>query len=96
MKKLTVNLTGREYEIFIGSGLLDDIGTIIKSSFSPDKIIIVTDDNVNRLYGNVVRNKLMQAGFSVKLVSDVDKRQSETSRYRFCSPVMSFTKIIVW
>ncbi len=78
MKKLTVNLTGREYEILIGSGLLDNIGTIIKSSFSPDKIVIVTDNNVNQLYGNDVRNKLMQAGFSVKLVSLAPGEQTKS------------------
>ena len=51
MKTLRVNLPNREYDILIGKNLLDDAGDIIKERFAPPKAVIVTDENVNALYG---------------------------------------------
>ncbi len=69
MRTLRVNLPGREYDILIGKNFLDHVGEILKERFSPSKIVIVTDDNVNALYGIRVQNSMERAGFCVKLIS---------------------------
>lgn len=69
MKTLRVNLVGREYDILIEENLLSKTGKLIKERFLPSKIFVVTDDNVNALYGSVVTESLKEFGFEVKLVS---------------------------
>ncbi len=69
MKTLHVNLQDRGYDILIKKGLLADVGKHIKERFSPDKIFVVTDDNVNNLYGEQVVTALEDEGYIVKLIS---------------------------
>lgn len=69
MKTLHVNLQDRGYDILIKKGLLADVGKHIKERFSPDKIFVVTDDNVNNLYGDQVVTALEKEGYTVKLIS---------------------------
>ena len=78
MKTLRVNLTGREYDILIENNLLCKIGELIKERFSPSKIFVVTDDNVNNLYGNTVTDSLKKSGFNVKLVSLTPGEQTKS------------------
>lgn len=69
MKTLRVNLPNREYDILIGKNLLADAGNIIKERFAPPKAVIVTDENVNALYGASFVKSMENAGIPVKLVS---------------------------
>lgn len=78
MKSLTVNLTGKDYDILIGKSLLSSIGTLIKERFSPNKIVIVTDDTVNELYGNNVVENLQSEQFTVKLISLTPGEQAKS------------------
>lgn len=78
MKTLRVNLIGREYDILIEKNLLNCVGELIKERFSPAKIFVVTDDNVNALYGEKVINSLKKAGFNVKLVSLTPGEQTKS------------------
>ena len=55
MKSLKVNIPGKEYDIFIEIGLIDKSGEMIKSIFDGEKIAVVTDSNVNPLYGERVK-----------------------------------------
>ncbi len=78
MKTLRVNLIGREYDILIAGNLLEHVGELIKERFSPSKIFIVTDDNVNTLYGKKVTDSLKNSGFNVKLVSLTPGEQTKS------------------
>jgi len=50
-KKIKVNLKERSYDVVIGSGVLADIKKYV-SKFSRNQIVIITDYNVDTLYGN--------------------------------------------
>jgi 3-dehydroquinate synthase len=63
MKKVTVELGDRSYDIIIGSGNLSGIGEKLKSfRFSP-KVAVVSNPTVFALYGHQVINSLEAAGF---------------------------------
>ncbi|WP_086313100.1 3-dehydroquinate synthase [Enterococcus sp. 7F3_DIV0205] len=61
--KLTVNLPNHSYDLTIEKGLLKDIGPWTKKLWSPQKIVIITDTNVQPLYGDQVYKSLKDAGF---------------------------------
>ncbi|MBM7688667.1 3-dehydroquinate synthase [Enterococcus ureilyticus] len=61
--KLTVTLPNHAYDLTIEKGLLSGIGQWAKTLWSPQKIVIITDSNVQPLYGNKVKKSLEEAGF---------------------------------
>lgn len=63
MAELNVDLGLSSYIIHIGSGNLDSIGTILKGLNLTNKALVVSDDNVNGLYGEKLAVLLAQAGF---------------------------------
>ncbi len=64
MKSLTVELSGRSYEIKIGSGLLAQCGELIGAVTDAQMLAVVTDSNVAPLYLEAVEKSLTAAGFS--------------------------------
>ena len=63
MQEIRVNLAERSYDIAIGSGMLDEIGSKLRSfSFSPN-IALVSNPTVFGLYGERVLNAVRNAGF---------------------------------
>ncbi len=63
MRIVKVN-TQAEYNVIIGTGILDDIGDHTSELFSPCTACIISDDTVNSLYGERVKNSLNKSGFS--------------------------------
>jgi len=53
-----------EYEVLIGKGILDNVGEYLAKLKKPCRAAVVTDENVNKLYGVRVINSLESAGFS--------------------------------
>ena len=67
MKKLTVALPGREYDILIQNGLLDRVGGHCRTALPrARRIAVVTDSNVAPLYLERVVKSLEAEGFCVK------------------------------
>ncbi len=64
MKTITVSAS-RTYDIKIGSGLLNTVGTEAVKLGKAAKVCIVSDSNVFPLYGQQVSESLKQSGFSV-------------------------------
>lgn len=64
MRKLEVRAS-KNYEIHIGSGLLDNLSTYLDQFRKNIKICIVTDDNVEKYYLSKVRDNLAAAGYTV-------------------------------
>ena len=64
MKQITVT-TNTSYDIFIGSGLLEQAGELISGAEKSKKCVIVTDSNVDPLYGNKTQESLEKSGFTV-------------------------------
>ena len=68
MKKIDVHLQDDSYSIFIGRNFLSGIGSLIKNKYSFDKVVIVTDDIVDSLYGEVVENSLLKEYISARRI----------------------------
>lgn len=67
MKKLTVDLKDLSYDILIDSGLRHRFDLEIKKVFNGDKIAVITDENLNEIYGEeLLRN--LEKSFSVKFI----------------------------
>ena len=55
----------KSYEVVIGRGIIDRAGEYLKSVLDTCKIAIITDDIVDKLYGNAVETSLLKNGYSV-------------------------------
>jgi len=69
MQTLCINLPGREYEIKIKKGILDESGKLIGKIFSPCRVAIVTDSNVGPLYSKRLLDSLKDSGFNPFLIT---------------------------
>lgn len=64
--KLSIDLPNINYDIKIEKGLLDKVADEINGIFKGNKIFILTDENVDKYYGNKVLNNLINAEYQVK------------------------------
>ena len=60
-----VETATQRYPIFVGYGLLDKLGEELKRVTSSHVAIVISDENVSRLYGDRVEKVLRNAGFAV-------------------------------
>lgn len=63
--ELRINLTEQSYPIYIGRGILGRLGEEIKQIYYNKKIAVVTDENVDKFYGQKVKDTLEKSGFQV-------------------------------
>lgn len=63
MKTIKVTAS-KNYEVLVGSGLLEELGVRIKAVTKAQKIAIVSDSNVWPLFGRKAVNSLERAGYS--------------------------------
>ena len=77
MKKISVNLAERSYEILIENKLRDSMGSYIKNIFKGKKVAIITDHNLNDLYGLEIKNNLEKEGFEANIISIKPGEQSK-------------------
>ncbi len=68
MRRVRVRLGSNSYEIQIGSGLLAQTGQRLKELGFGDKLVIVTDPTVKGLYGDMLKQSLINDGFKVALL----------------------------
>ncbi len=64
MKKLTVNVDNG-YDILIEKGLIEKTGELVKSVLPSNKIILISDTTVYRLYGDKVKASLEEQKYQV-------------------------------
>lgn len=77
MKRLTINLNNQSYNILIKRNLKNDFGIHIKEVFNGKKICIITDNNLNKLYGVKISQLLRKHGFEIKIISIVPGEKSK-------------------
>lgn len=65
MRRVEVGGVKNPYEVLIGEGILNELGTVLKSVVNAEKAVIITDDNVDRLYSDEVKDILQESGFEV-------------------------------
>jgi 3-dehydroquinate synthase len=64
LRSITVDLGNRAYEVVVGKSLLRQAGPALHNLGFAGHVVIVTDANVSRLYGESLSSSLVQAGFS--------------------------------
>lgn len=69
MKTVEVGLGERAYPILVQQGVLDAIGDDLRQRALGKRYFIITDDQVNRLYGERLRNSLSSAGLQHDLLT---------------------------
>ncbi len=79
--KITVNAS-KKYDVVIGSGIIDQVGAIIKGVLTAKTVAIITDDVVDALYASVVEDSLQREGFStIKYVFANGEKSKNISTY---------------
>lgn len=92
MKRIPVK-TGNPYEVLIGKSILTDIGDFSFNLFSPCKVCIITDYQVDILYGLTVEDSLSSSGFHVFKYSFEPGEGSKTlSSYSNCLEFLAKNK----
>lgn len=69
MKKIDVKLIDREYRILIEPGILKTLPSVLSKFISKKNVLIVTDDNVNKLYGKNVLKKVSSIAAKSTIIS---------------------------
>ena len=64
MKKIRITAS-KNYDVIIGTSLIENIGQHIQQIKAKGKVCIISDTNVWPLYGNVVSSSLICSGFDV-------------------------------
>lgn len=65
MKKLSISLPDKQYDILIEKGLIEKIGDHIKNLYTGKRLYIITDSNVNHIYRNDIEKYLKKSDFEV-------------------------------
>lgn len=78
MKKIDVNLGDRSYGIVIMPGLIDDLANKISKLAAKRNILIITDDNVKKLYGDKVLKKVSSVALKATIASIPPGEASKT------------------
>jgi shikimate kinase/3-dehydroquinate synthase len=60
-----VHTSSSEYPVFVGWGIVDQLGEKMKQAGLSGTANIISDENVFSIYGNVVKKSLQRAGFAV-------------------------------
>ena len=64
----TVNVSAsKNYNVYIGKGLVDSCGEMVKDLVKGRKCVVISDSNVAPLYAQRVKESLEKAGFSAEL-----------------------------
>lgn len=69
MKKISVNAS-KTYDVIIGKGLLDSLALLLSNANISGRLAIITDRNVDRMYGNKVLSVLSSNYNCIKYVTD--------------------------
>ncbi len=69
MKSLHVNLGSNSYDILIGFDLINNTSEYIKDLFNGKKILIITDENLEKLYSKQLKDNLESSNYEVDIFS---------------------------
>ncbi len=91
--KVKVKLSDRSYDILIGSGLIVDSGRLIKASLpNASRLVVITNDEINKLYGRNLKTSLKEAGFDFAIVTVPagERYKSLTSANKLYGKLLNF------
>ncbi|MGM0873993.1 MAG: 3-dehydroquinate synthase [Bacillota bacterium] len=67
MKSILINTTDATYPVLVGNDVIKELSNLLKS-LSPSKVLVVTDTNVDQLYGDVLVDLVGQEYVTYKYV----------------------------
>lgn len=87
-----VSLRNRSYNIMIGHGLILRLGSILKDLGIGKYAVVVTNKNISRLYGKIIKASLKKSGISstIELVPDSEKAKSENTLLALLNKISSY------
>ena len=81
MKRIRARTRSRDYDVLVGSGILDDLGEALLSRREGGSVVVCSDENVASLYLDRVRASLADSGFAVSsVVFPAGERQKTLER----------------
>ncbi len=83
MSVMRVEAATKSYDVRIGGGLLAGCGKAIKEAVGGSAALVVTDENVGALYGQIVRASLVSAGYRIESVTIAPGEASKTPETLF-------------
>jgi len=94
---LDVNPGNKNYTVYIEKGLICRLGSMLKNAVKAEKVAVITDENVNGLYGEQVLNSLESEGFDTYLiVVDAGERSKSASTLMKVYKELLDSKITRW
>lgn len=69
MYKLEIKLNQDNYPILIEQGIINNIGNEVAKVYDNRRITIITDHNVEKIYGDVLADALKSCGYEVNIIS---------------------------
>lgn len=69
MKKLNISLDRNKYEILIEKGIINNSGYEISKIYEGKKIAVITDENVYEIFGETLKQSLVQNGFKYDFIT---------------------------
>lgn len=79
----------REYPILIGTGILKDNLLKLVKSYNPDKVIIISDTNVEKLYGEQIKT-IIEEKYPVSIICILPGEENKTPEtyLKLCDKVL--------
>ncbi|WP_127836970.1 3-dehydroquinate synthase [Clostridium prolinivorans] len=92
MRTVTVNLPNKTYSIYIDKGIINNIGKEIKKIYNNKKIAIITDSNIEKLYGEKIENSLIRENFITQkiIIEPGEKSKCFEVLERVCDELLEF------
>ena len=78
MQTVTVKPGSGSYDIVIGRGLLAQAGDRLRELGFSDKLAIITDSTVKKLYGSTLQRDLITAGFEVTILDGPEGEEQKS------------------
>ena len=78
VEKIEVGLEHNAYPVFIGQGTIPDLGEALNLVSFPRKVAVISNELVFSLYGEVVRNTLIESGYTVTPILIGDGEEYKT------------------
>lgn len=83
MRRIKCSLSERSYTVCVGAGILKDVGQLIKKYTASEKIFVVTNRKIQKLYYTDLCKSLRRSGYSVSVYCVPDSETAKTQEHLF-------------
>ncbi|WP_334110838.1 3-dehydroquinate synthase [Thermodesulfitimonas autotrophica] len=78
MREVSVSLGSRSYPVYVGAGILREVGDLARRHLSGERVLVVTNPTVAPLYAATVEESLAAVGFVVRRAEIPDGEEYKT------------------